>query len=384
MKFTSFKYVTYTILGIVIILAIWVFIARPLYKAHQYKKQDATYTLLQAFNQYEDKLFARTALNKKIQQANDAQKSTLLQEIPTLEKNLATQSKALDSALAQVNKYYPSDSLLNKRIAAFQTWKNQSEAKISASTDNLWDLTFLKLQIGIDNAIDKAETGYEHPVEARNQKIMSLVPAAEEALKKHPNDQRLCTVMQQPLAANPRLTAQQIAFFNLGDQYCPKYYANPASWGGWGTQARVVVPIPSLEGRMAYPEEKAATAKTDEESASLNQKYGSLPYPQYYRDYVLPQIPQAIQKFQDPKQNVNLCFTSSLISGPRNPEQDALRIAFLQVGKQYCSSEALKQDYYTTGVFCLTYCEFLCSPGMTCDCVERCKKTPGVLFKDNS
>ncbi len=41
---------------------------------------------------------------------------------------------------------------------------------------------------------------------------MSLVPKAEQELKNHPNDKKLCNVTQKPLGANPKLEAQQIAF----------------------------------------------------------------------------------------------------------------------------------------------------------------------------
>ncbi len=385
MKHHWFKHATYTILGIVIILAILDFIIFPLYKEHKYKKLDATYTLTQAFSEYEDILFDRTELNKKIQQATDVQKPILQREAPVLEKKLEKRSKDLDNAIKVVKKYYSSDAMLNNRLDNFKAWKDQNEAKISASTDNKWDLPFLNLQIGISNAIDKAETGYENPKEAENQKVMSLVSKAEEALKKHPNDQHLCTVMQQPLAANPKLTVQQIAFMNVGNRYCPNYYMDTSAWGGWGAKARIFTPTPSLEGREAYPEEKAIPEKNaNKEEAFLNQKYGSLPYPEYYFRYVAPRLPGAVQKFQDTKQNANLCLTGAYVGGPRNPDRDALRAAFTQVGKQYCRADLIQKGYYGTGVFCLTYCDVMCSTGMVCDCVERCKLTPGVLFKDKS
>jgi hypothetical protein len=116
MKYPYFKYLTYTIFCIAIGLAIWQFIALPLYKSYQYKKQDASSNLLQAFSDYEDVLFERTELNKKIQKVTDTQKSSLLQEIPVVEKKLAKKSETLDSALAKIKTYYHSNALLNKRI----------------------------------------------------------------------------------------------------------------------------------------------------------------------------------------------------------------------------------------------------------------------------
>jgi hypothetical protein len=240
----------FNILSCVIWVAIigflaWKFIFSPLYQSHQSHKLDASYAVTQAFSQYEEVLFDRIELNLKIEKAPEPQKSQLRQEAPALDKKIAESTKELDKALDKIKKYYPHNGLLEKRIHAFQTWKNQSEKQIVQSTSSDWDLPFLKLQIGVAKAIDKAQTGYEDPAQAENDKIMALVPAAEQALKKHPNDKKLCTVMQQPLNSlhpNLRLTAQQIAFFNVGDQYCSRYYADPTTWGGWGTKARVITP----------------------------------------------------------------------------------------------------------------------------------------------
>ncbi len=92
-------------------------------------------------------------------------------------------------------------------------------------------------------------------------------------------------------------------------------------------------------------------------------------------------IPQATQEFKNTQTNLNLCMTSEQISGPRNPKKDAERAAYLQGGQNHCLYREIKQNYYKTGVSCLRWCDTLCAQGMTCDCVERCKQTPGVLFK---
>ncbi len=188
--------------------------------------------------------------------------------------------------------------------------------------------------------------------------------------------------MQQPLARNSHLAAQQIAFFNIGDQYCSRYYADPAAWGEWGIQAQIATHI-LTQGRPAYPAAETTEKTVDREEVELNKKYGTLVYSQYYAQYVSPEIPKAIEILKNSKQNQELCLTATLSSGPRNPERDAARAAYVQVGKQYCPSNSIQLGYYGTGVNCLMYCDALCTEGMTCDCVERCKKTPGILFKDD-
>lgn len=379
----------YGIWAILLILVAWKFILVPLYKTYQLHKLDASYALTQAFSNYESALFNRIDLNKKIEKASEQQKSQLLQEAPNLDKKVAESAKDLDTALTKIKKYYSKNALVEKRIEAFQEWKNQSEKQIVQSTNSDWDLPFLNLYIGVNRAINKAETGYEDPTKAENEKIMSLVPAAEQALKNHPNDKKLCTVMQQPLYSldrNLRLSAQQIAFMNVGDQYCSHYYTDRAAWGVWGMKSRVATPpTPSAEERPAYP-----TAKTIEEKPSTNniedsnnQKYGSLPYSQYYNQYVIPLIPKFIETLKNPKENTNMCMTASWSTGARNPERDAARAAYVQAGKQYCPPDTTERGYYTTGVPCLIFCDALCAEGSACDCVERCKQTPGVLFKDN-
>lgn len=362
----------YVVLAAAIVFFAWKLIFLPIYQSYQWNKQDASYAVTQAFSQYEDVLFDRMELNQKIEKAPEDQKAQLRQEIPALDKKMEKRTKELDAAFSKIKKYYPHNALIEERIHAFQKWRSQSKKQVMQSIHSDWDLPFLKLQMGVTRAIDKAQTGYEDPTQAENDKIMSLVPAAEQALKKHPNDKELCTVMQQPLnplSHNLRLTAQQIAFFNVGDQYCPRYYADSAAWGGWGTKARVMMPMPSFPGRPAYPAEKL----TDEE--------WNKGHPE---QYVLPLIPNAIEVLKNPKKNEDICVAGALSAGPRNPEQDAKRAAFVQMGKKYCPANTLEQGYYATGVACLMICDGLCPEGMVCDCVERCKKTPGVLFKEDS
>ena len=367
----------YSIWAILLVITAWKLILVPMYQSYKYHKQDATYTLTEAFSEYEFVLFDRIELNEKIEKSPESQKTQLRQEASSLDKKVAQRAKDLDTALDKVKKYYPHDVLIKKRIHDFQEWKSQSEKKILQSANSDWDLPFLKLQIGVTKALDKAETGYEEPATAENEKIMSLVPAAE--------DKKLCTVMQQPLAKDALFEAQQIAFFNVGNQYCSHYYSDSTAWGGWGTKSRIIIPTPSSQERPAYPSEKPNDeewTKNHPKEVSLNEKYGSLPYAQYYNQYVSPLIPKAIETLKNPKENKNICLTGSLSGGPRDPEKDAARAAYVQSGKQYCPPNEIQQGYYGTGVMCLKYCDVLCAEGMTCDCVERCKQTPGVLFKD--
>lgn len=380
MKNTGFKYLFYLICASISVFIAWKFFLTPLHQPHN---REVNYDLYTAFSNYEDSLFDRIALNQNIKKAQEPQKSELNQQITTLEKQLAEREKNLDMTLSQVKKNYHNNALINERIHAFEEWKNQSEEEIITSTTyDSWHLKFLNLQMGITRAIDKAKTGYEDPTAAKNQQILASVPAAEEDLRKHPNDKKLCTVMQQPLADNSHLAAQQIAFFNIGDHYCSHYYADPTAWGEWGKQAQVATHI-STQERPAYPTAETAEKTSDTKEAEMNKKYGALPYSKYYTQYVLPRIAKALEILKNSQQNQNICLTASLSTGPRNPEKDAARAAYVQAGKQYCPSNTIQEGYYGTGVTCLAYCDVLCSKGMTCDCVERCKKTRGILFKDD-
>lgn len=100
--------------------------------------------------------------------------------------------------------------------------------------------------------------------------------------------------------------------------------------------------------------------KSHPKEVFLNQKYGSLPYSQYYNQYVLPLIPKAIEILKNAKKSGNICLIGSLNTGPRNPEKDAERAAFVQAGEKYYPPGALAQGFYATGVVCLTYCDWLC------------------------
>ncbi len=171
----------YIIWAVIIVFIAWKFIFVPIHQSH---KREVRYDVFTAFLQYEDSLFDRIKLNQNIQKVQEPQKSELNRQIPVLEKQLAEREKNLDKTLSQVKKSYPNNALINERIHAFEDWKNQSEKETTASNaDALWHLKFLNLQMGITRAIDKAETGYEDPTAAENDKIMALVPGAEQALK---------------------------------------------------------------------------------------------------------------------------------------------------------------------------------------------------------
>lgn len=116
-----------------------------------------------------------------------------------------------------------------------------------ASSDNdEWHLTFSNFVLSLYPAAHEGESGSENPTEVENQKILSLVPEAEQELKKHPNDKKLCNVMQKPLGAHSKLEAQQIAFFNVGSQNCSQYYDKPESWGDWAKKIQMVFnPVPA-------------------------------------------------------------------------------------------------------------------------------------------
>lgn len=244
MKRPWFNIIIAAVWVIVFILIAWTFLLGPAYRSYKSHQFDANYAVVQAFNQYGFTLSDLITLNQKIEKAPGPLKAALRQDLTLLQKKFERSSKDLDKALDRIQKYYPFNGLIKKRIQAVEAWKKQSEKQLMVSTDYEWNLSFLKLQMGVNKALDKAETGYEDPTKAKFEKIMSLVPAAEKALKKHPNDQKLCTVMQQPLDVvtnDPHPTAQQIAFFNVGNQYCTHYYADPEAWGNGGAEAHANV-----------------------------------------------------------------------------------------------------------------------------------------------
>ena len=364
-------HLTIILLGISLLL--FVIYMKKTYDTSQ--KEKATHALSTQFFDYEDTLFSITEINQKIEHADTKKEQAPLQQQKNeLLKKLQMTGSELNTALSNTQKYY--NPIVVKRIEAFQLWKKENEEKIITQNENKWDANFLNLQVAITKAITKEDTGFEEVGEAENHKIMSFVPEAIKKLKSHPNDINLCTVMQQSIHQDPKTTASQIAFFEVGAKYCSQYYSDRTTWGLWGVKNDVKTP--SAPKKTNDPE----MTQIYQKEYALNKQYGSIPYPVYYTHSVMPLIPQALNTLQNSKENVDVCMRQGRYSGPRDPKQDALRAAFVQIGKNYCKSNLKIAGYYATGVFCLTYCDLLCQPGMVCDCVERCKQTPGVLFKN--
>lgn len=62
--------------------------------------------------------------------------------------------------------------------------------------------------------------------------------------------------MQKPLDRTVQLTAQQIAFLNVGDQYCSHYYTDPKAWDEWGIKAEVGSTKTTIQERLAILRKK--------------------------------------------------------------------------------------------------------------------------------
>lgn len=190
---------------------------------------------------------------------------------------------------------------------------------------------------------------------------MLQVPQAESALKAHPNNKSLCMVMRQPWAqTNPHLSAQQIAFMRVGNKYCSQYYHTRYAWGVEHVAA----------GKAKFSENK----------------YSSLSYAAYYRQYVIPAMQKIKRQFKTKIDWESICdypYTSSL-SVARRPETDAKIQLWQKYHNNYCAAKPVyQQDYGDTGLSCLTMNRTLCETPKGCDVVERCKVTPGILFSSS-
>jgi Tfp pilus assembly protein PilE len=110
--------------------------------------------------------------------------------------------------------------------------------------------------------------------------------------------------------------------------------------------------------------------------------YDKLTYKEYYEKYVMPEVPAAIKRFQDTQERHFLCATQGEFTSARNPKKDAERVAYREVGLQYCPKNALDDVNFTkSSLFCFIRIEEFCDSGTDCDVIERCKPINGVLFQ---
>ncbi len=296
------------------------------------------------------------------------------------EKDNPDLNRLLDWAKAT----YP--PFVKRDVIALITWKKQFEQalpiklKIGRKTAYHYTETqvekFKILRKNLLNALNQS-SGNQNEFDHRKKAIMALVPDAIRAMKRHPNNKKLCAMMQRFGKTNsPRDIAIQIAFMRIGNRYCASYYHQRAYW-------------PKLSGLKEQLEFFPVLTRATMESKKPLQKrilspnpYRHLSYNAYYKKYVLPLIPKAIQQWKTQDQLLFSCINRNY-SGARNPWKDAKRVAYLKLYHQHCPYHLknLTDDFNRTPVVCLQHCTLDCDTGEQCDCIERCKDTPGILFQ---
>lgn len=266
-------------------------------------------------------------------------------------------SKLLKSTLDELIDQYGEQ--VKPNVDAFLSWQENIDlASIGKESPDLTVFDYEKYKDTIKSDLRKI-LGYYNINSPELVMALKLAPFAKAALKEKPNDPTLCTAMQKPIDLNnPNLSAKQIAYIDIGNQYCNKYYNKASNWGEY--------------------------SKTDHQATSKS-KLDDLSYKEYYNEYVLPNVPNALALFQDTKHNQFICNSKGLTNrGDRNPKEDALRVAYRDSGDQYCSplSSIEKNNFYYTGLFCFVQIEYFCTNSSNnCDVVERCTSKNGAIIK---
>lgn len=273
-------------------------------------------------------------------------------------ETLRTISRKLTSTL-QANMQKFNDNV-HRQIPPFMQWKKYTDQRIQSLNDDdhpVWSDRYEQYHEKLENAIDEA-TGTNQTTK-KHAEVMGYVSISEFNLKSHANDPKLCTVMRQfDKTEDPKKIAEQIAFMNIGSVYCDQYYTKKSAWGD-------LTALPKSHIKNDSP-------------------YDQLLYVTYYEKYVKPKVAEAIRQYRDTKNNDSICHVHGINTAPtRDPESDALREAYLQVGQQYCSLKSQrKSSYFDTPIFCMKYADYFASGSNKQDLIERCKLTPGVLFRD--
>jgi len=221
-----------------------------------------------------------------------------------------------------------------------------------------WENTFNSYQTKLFNELRQI-TGYYNITDIKEALIVQDVPKAKAALKAHPNDPKLCMVMNQlDKDRKPEMVAKQIAFIDVGNQYCTDYYHRSEAWG--------------------------ITQASSQGISGAKNKYARLSYAKYYHGYVIPLVPDALKKFEDKNNNQFICAIQGIWKGARDPMRDAIRVAYRGQGKHYCPklTPVQEKDYLRTSYACVVINQYFCDQPNHCDVFERCKPMNGILFKN--
>lgn len=317
------------------------------------------FTVETQFNNYYWAVNSLFDLKYELEKKNltEAERVTLNKKLLEIKRNIQKTNLALEQKLKETIKHY-GDSV-KPSIDAFINWENSVDVyQISHQDSHTWAAKYSELQNDIYHHLRKA-SNYYNISNQRDAHIMQLLPEAEAKLKNNPNDPDLCTVMKDfATHSSPEKVAQRMAFIRLGSQYCDKYYHKRSAWGAKPFDAKAI--------------------------QNAKNKYDKLPYAVYYEQYVLPEVPKALEMFKNRNDNADICDRRGVWTGDRNPEKDALRVAYRSEGKQYCPtlSELEQKNYLSTDYFCMVFINQICNEEGGCDVFERCKPNNGILFND--
>ncbi len=117
------------------------------------------------------------------------------------------------------------DKDIDKKINSYIVTIKEIHADAIKSKTNDYRKTFdiYSGQKEIQQAINIKFTGFKNDTASESAYIEALVPMAIYQLRTHQNDPTLCQVMAKPLSSqNHHLEAQQIAFMQVGNQYCSR------------------------------------------------------------------------------------------------------------------------------------------------------------------
>lgn len=277
--------------------------------------------------------------------------------VSKLEKDIKKANEKLNQALIIAKKEY------GKKVAysidSFVKWQKNNDpiALLKLPKQRIRWYNEYSYYIAIIEMQLRQATGIYHVDDGKLALIMQLVPKAKENLIAHANDPKLCKIANNALnRGGPKKVAAQIAFIELGSQYCSDYYNKTSSWGNSNGIA------PSHYVKTENP-------------------YYKLNYKKYYHQYVLPLVPNVIEDLQGRKPYLHFwCHRKGIMNySDRDPLLDAWRAAYQIHGEILCKKELElpleDKNYFNTGIFCMVRIDMVCTNPNGCDAVQRCKRT---------
>ena len=281
-------------------------------------------------------------------QATELKSSTALKKLHKNGRNLIIKLRNAD--------HHYRNSLLSAEIKNFLNWFPKFEKQLgnwgSVARQDKFD--WLKFSKEYQNKTDTIRDTLRHIVgfsdidDKQNALTMLLVASSVNQLKNKIDSADLCLVMRNT-ASNSQVRAQQIAFMEFGNKYCPSYYNKLASWVGGDFAQNTIFD---------------------------KSKYDSLSYSEYYNKYVLPAVPEALSSLDKEDWEYRICgLRRGVEYGPRNPKKDALRVIWRKYHTERCPKITKAPTFSESPLMCLVLGEILGNK----DLFDRCKLTDGVL-----